>query len=117
MSWKQICKDKNIRGLGIRGIEGFNLAFLRKWKWRLLTKKAIWYDVLTARCDNFEQLILDGICMEMSSLLLEKGLTPHYGILIGMVLISILCFLIYSVSRLKSERVSNMDAWINDSWV
>lgn len=55
----QVCKDKIIGGLGVRGIEDFNLALLNKWKWRLLTdKKTIWFDILRVIYGNFEHTIL-----------------------------------------------------------
>lgn len=61
MSWNHICKDKSKGGLGVRGIEDFNMTLLSKWKWRLLIdKKAIWVDVLRARYGNFEHTILIG---------------------------------------------------------
>lgn len=54
VSWNQICKDKSKRGLGVRGIEDFNLELLNKWKWRLLIdKKDIWFDILRTRYRNF----------------------------------------------------------------
>lgn len=35
VKWENICKPKEIGGLGIRDTWNFNIALLPKWKWRL----------------------------------------------------------------------------------
>ncbi|XP_058752711.1 uncharacterized protein LOC131625894 [Vicia villosa] len=50
VSWKTICLPIEKGGLGLRRIKDFNLAFLNKWRWRILGgSEALWYNVLKAR--------------------------------------------------------------------
>ena len=36
VSWENICKPKEMGGLGIRDIGNFNIALLAKWKWKIM---------------------------------------------------------------------------------
>lgn len=50
VAWREVCKEKEDGGLGIKNLRAFNLALLGKWLWRLRTEKeALWYKVLVSR--------------------------------------------------------------------
>lgn len=41
--WVDVCKQRELRGLGVKNIFIFNLSLLGKWRWRLLVdKEALW---------------------------------------------------------------------------
>ncbi|XP_076900370.1 putative mitochondrial protein AtMg00310 [Bidens hawaiensis] len=45
-SWKLILASKDIGGLGVGSLEGFNNALLQKWRWRFVNEpNAIWVKV------------------------------------------------------------------------
>jgi len=45
-----MCKDKHYGGLGLRDIEKFNIALLRKWLWRMCAEKdSLWIQVLKSK--------------------------------------------------------------------
>jgi hypothetical protein len=39
VSWKDVFSPKEDGGLGVRDIKWFNMSFLTKWRWRLLTEE------------------------------------------------------------------------------
>lgn len=56
VSWKNMCKPKDQGGLGIKEVEGFNKALLRKWIWRFLKEEeTIWVVILQHRYGNFKR--------------------------------------------------------------
>lgn len=47
VSWNSICKPKLEGDHGIKNVGVFNLAFLGKWAWRLISNSSsIWYSLL-----------------------------------------------------------------------
>lgn len=50
VSWSDVCKNKNIGGLGIRDLGSFNIVLIRKWMWRLINEpNSIWVTVLKSK--------------------------------------------------------------------
>jgi len=50
ISWKDICKQKEDGGFGIRDIRKFNYALLAKWKWRTISgHEGRWNEVLNSK--------------------------------------------------------------------
>jgi hypothetical protein len=56
MKWEEVCKPKNLGGLGVRDIRAVNISLLTKWRWRLLFEDhSIWKQVI--RCKYGEDVI------------------------------------------------------------
>lgn len=50
VAWKEVCKEKEDGGLGVKHLHAFNIALLGKWLWRLRTEQtALWYKILVGR--------------------------------------------------------------------
>ena len=50
ISWKDLCKNKDEGGLGIKDIRKFNYALMAKWKWRISSNdKGRWKEVLESK--------------------------------------------------------------------
>lgn len=50
VSWLDICKGRDKRGLGVKHMGHFNRAMLSKWIWRFLVEdEAIWWGILKVR--------------------------------------------------------------------
>jgi hypothetical protein len=50
VKWDQVCLPKEQGCLGVKNLELFNMALLRKWKWRFLSdEEAVWADLLRFR--------------------------------------------------------------------
>jgi len=57
VSWENICKPKEMGGLGIRDIENFNTALLAKWKWRLgVEDHGVWKQILDSKYGSWRVL-------------------------------------------------------------
>lgn len=47
MAWSQICREKDVGGLGIKDLKAFNHALMGKWWWRLkIEGDSFWVRVL-----------------------------------------------------------------------
>ncbi|GAU42391.1 hypothetical protein TSUD_296890 [Trifolium subterraneum] len=81
--WDQICLPKVKGGLGVKNLEFFNLALLRKWKWRFLNHdNAIWADLLRYRYGHLPSLLLSGLditSIAHSSLWWRDIISPERG--------------------------------------
>ena len=50
INWETMTKGKDIGGLGIRSMQKMNLAFMAKFRWRLLsTKNELWAQILHSK--------------------------------------------------------------------
>ncbi|XP_027905945.1 uncharacterized protein LOC114165552 [Vigna unguiculata] len=57
VSWENICKPKEMGGLGIRDIGNFNTALLAKWKWRLgVEDHGVWKQILDSKYGSWRVL-------------------------------------------------------------
>jgi len=57
VKWKNIYKQKEVGGLGLRDIHNFNVALLAKWKWRLGTEdNGLWKQVLESKYGSWKNL-------------------------------------------------------------
>ena len=53
VGWEDICLPKEKGGLGVKNIRLFNVALLRKWKWRVYSDhNCLWQQVL---CSKYSQ--------------------------------------------------------------
>lgn len=60
--WENVCRDRELGGLGIKDLKAFNLALLGKWCWRMRVDKwGMWYRVWKARYRESEGILrVDG---------------------------------------------------------
>jgi len=50
VDWNNVCRSKEVGGLGVTRISEFNTALFGKWCWRLMTyTSSLWFRVLSAR--------------------------------------------------------------------
>jgi len=52
-SWSDICKSKELGGLGVKDFISFNHALLGMWRWNLFHQKdCLWEDVLNSKYER-----------------------------------------------------------------
>lgn len=67
-SWKTVCKTIDQGGLGVKDIGVMNLAFLNKWKWRILNESdKLWENILNSRYGNIKVKVLVGDVSALTS--------------------------------------------------
>jgi hypothetical protein len=50
VKWEDVCRPKNMGGLGVRDLRLVNISLLAKWRWKLLSsEKEVWKDVVAAK--------------------------------------------------------------------
>ena len=55
--WETVCLPKEKGGLGIKDINNFNLALLRKWRWKLMQHKGeLWARVVESKYGGWRGL-------------------------------------------------------------
>ncbi|XP_068477323.1 uncharacterized protein [Phaseolus vulgaris] len=57
VSWKKVCEPRDVEGLDIMDIRLFNSALLRKWIWRLHSRKGgLWKQILESKYGGWRSL-------------------------------------------------------------
>ena len=46
VSWSEVCRPKDLGGLGIQNLALMNKALLVKWWWKIFNSIGLWQDIL-----------------------------------------------------------------------